>query len=320
MTTHLLEKKLAIGVDLGGTKLAVGLVDSEGAIKKQLFYLTDVKGGVHSIEEQIKLAVEELKMVANGAIAGIGIGVPGQIEKMTGFVHFAPNLQWRNIHIKANLEKQLNLPVYVTNDVRASAMGEWIFGAGKGYSDIVCMFIGTGIGGAVISDGVLLTGCKNSAGEIGHMIIDLYGPSCTCGSRGCLEAKAGGWGIARNAQSLALLNPEKATRLIQIAETIENISAKTVVEAFKEQDPMAKTIMEDICESLIAGATNVVNIFNPQILILGGGFVDGFPEIVKIIEEGLKKKALKIASKNLIVQKAALSKNAGVIGAATLSF
>jgi glucokinase len=142
--------------------------------------------------------VQNLRQGASPPVGGSGSA--GQIDPEHGMVRFAPNLGWHNVPFQSDLAGALGLPVVVTNDVRAATWGEWLHGAGKGCNDLVCLFIGTGIGGGVVSGGKMLSGCSNTAGEVGHMIINLHGPPCSCGSRGCFEALAGGWAIARQAR------------------------------------------------------------------------------------------------------------------------
>ncbi len=208
----------------------------------------------------------------------------------------------------------------VTNDVRAATWGEWIHGAGKGCDDLVCIFVGTGIGGGVVSGGKLLSGCSNTAAEIGHMTIDLNGPPCTCGHRGCLEALAGGWAIARRARQALSDHPSAAATLLRLAEgSPDAITAKTVAEASRAGDPLAKEIFDEVTRSLIAGAVSLVNALNPCRLILGGGVIEGVPELVERIAKGVSEGALPAAVEPLLVLPAKLRSDAGAIGAATLA-
>jgi glucokinase len=203
-------EKAAIGVDLGGTKVEVAYVDRAGRIRRRLQQPTDVQGGPERIMAQIagmghKLRQEEAELIP----VGVGVGVAGQITADTGVVRFSPNLNWQEVPLKDNLKAVLGLPVVVTNDVRAATWGEWLHGAGRAVEDLICLFIGTGIGGGVVSGGRVLSGASNTAGELGHITIDLHGPACTCGNRGCLEALAGGWAMARRARQ-AMADSEAA--------------------------------------------------------------------------------------------------------------
>lgn len=316
------EKTLAIGIDLGGTKISAALVDNSGKIIEQLLVSTDVSGGEKAVQNQLVTMVRQLNKSSN-SIVGIGIGIPGQIEKKTGVVVFAPNLKWRNVPLLENLQKEIKLPIIFTNDVRAATWAEWIYGAGKGCADIVCCFVGTGIGGGIVSDGRILDGASNTFGEIGHIVIDYNGPLCTCGNKGCFEAIASGWAIGKIAQDLAAGDPQRGHAILQLADgKIDHITAKIVTQAFYQNDPLAKKIIDNTKQVLIAGCVSLVNGFNPCRLILGGGVIEGLKDsgIIQEIEIGVKKNALKAATSNLEILPSFFRGDAGMFGAAALAF
>lgn len=313
--------KWAIGVDIGGTKIEVAHVTDAGSIQKLITTPTWVQGGSNAIEAQIISAVKELLKDVRTPPQGLGIGIAGQVTESSGVVHFAPNLNWNEVPLKTNLSKSLSMPIFVTNDVRAAALGEWIYGAGKGCSDLVCLFIGTGIGGGIVSGGRMLSGASNTAGELGHMVVAMGGPLCTCGNRGCLEALASGWAIAHEAQRAIQADPDSGLKLLEIAEgSLHAITAKTVAQAFHEGDPLSALIIEKMTQALIAGAVNIVNTLNPRRLILGGGVINGISELIFSIEQGVHRQALSAATKSLEVMPAKLRQNAGAIGAAAFVF
>lgn len=310
----------AIGVDLGGTKIEAGLVDDSGEVQKRLRVATDVNGGPAAVQEQIIALVKELIQEVKTPVVGMAIGVAGQIEAKTGVVRFAPNLVWNNVPLQENLRKALGMQVEVINDVRAATWGEWIYGAGKGCEDLICIFVGTGIGGGIISGGRLLTGCSNTCGEIGHMVIDFHGSYCTCGGRGCFEAQAGGWAIAKRAQDSIRSYGEAGLCMLRLAGgKIENVTAKVVVDAVKVRDSLAELVMEHTKQALIAGCVGLVNTINPCRLILGGGIIEGTPNIIPYIEGGIRQRALAAATHTLEVVPAKLHGEAGVIGGAALA-
>ena len=315
--------RLAIGVDLGGTKIDFGLVDETGRILHHERLETLVANGAQAIENKILDTVRSLQEKAEYPILGIGIGVAGQIDEQTGSVIFAPNLKWHNVPIRADIEKILELPVRIINDARALTMGEWQYGAGKGHQDILCVFIGTGIGGGVVSGGNLLVGGSNTFGEVGHMTIDFNGPLCTCGKKGCLESFAGGWGMAARARDAIEKNgrgPE-SQKILELADyKVDQVTANIVVRAYHEGDPFAQEIIEQVKEALIAGCASLVNAFNPSRLILGGGLIEGMPEIIEIIDKGVRRDALKAATKSFEVVRAKLGKELGVLGSAAVIF
>lgn len=212
------------------------------------------------------------------------------------------------------------MPVVVLNDVRAATWGEWLYGGGKGVDDLICLFIGTGIGGGVVSNGKVLTGSNNSAGELGHIIIDLQGPPCNCGNRGCLEAFAGGWAIARQAQNAVTSDPTAGASLLKLANgQLKAVTAETVSQAAQAGDLLSRNLMDQVTEALIAGVVSLVNAFNPHHFIVGGGVIEGQPELVKKIAQGVYARALKAATASLQILPAKLKGNAGVIGAAALA-
>lgn len=308
-----------IGVDLGGTKIELGVLDETGRILSQQRLKTLTEEGALAVQNQILEGIKIFQQELDEPVVGIGIGVAGQIERETGLVIFAPNLRWHRFPLQENIQQALQIPVYVTNDVRAITWGEWMYGAGKGCTDLLCVFAGTGIGGGVVSGGEFLTGCTNICGEIGHITIDLNGPLCTCGKQGCWESLAGGWGIAARAREAIEADREgNASRLLLklAGGQLNHVTAKTVVQASGEGDPLAQQLMEQVKKAFIAGCASLVNAFNPCRLILGGGVIDGMPEMVEWVDQGVRLIALQAATRSLEVVKAQLGKEVGVIGAA----
>lgn len=313
-------KRWAIGVDLGGTKILAAQVDSEGKIIRRIRAATDLSRGPEGVKDEIVSAAKQLALDAGTKPAGIGVGVAGQVDPKTGRVRFAPNLGWANEPFKEDLDRALGIPVVVTNDVRAATWGEWLHGAGRGYENLVCLFVGTGIGGGVVLNGRVITGCSNSAGELGHITIDMKGPQCRCGNYGCMEALAGGWAIAKQARDLALADPIAGSFLLEKVQGVaERITAKVVFEAARAEDPLALKIVDRVSQALIAGAVSLVNAFNPCLFILGGGVIKGYPELIKKIAEGVKQHALPPAREPLKIIRARLHNDAGVVGAAALA-
>ncbi len=315
------DKTWAVGVDLGGTKVEVARVDSAGKLHQRLRRPTNVKEGPEAVKREIVDLVRELQKLTGSAPIGVGIGLAGQIDPREGIVIFAPNLNWHNVPFQSELKQTLGLPVAITNDVRAVAWGEWLHGAGEGCDDLVCLFVGTGIGGGIVSGGRMLFGCSNTAGELGHITIDLNGPPCTCGQRGCLEALAGGWAIEKIAQEAVALEPSAGALLTELAgDKPGGITAKTVAEGVHAGDLLSLRIIERVAQTLVAGCTSIVNAFNPCRLILGGGVIEGLPQLVDRIDKGVRKRALPAATKSLQVLRAKLGGDAGVVGSATLAF
>jgi glucokinase len=321
----LAQETWAIGIDLGGTKVEVAAVDVNGRILRRLKRPTDVAGGPEAIIAEIAGMVRQLEETTlPSAPVGLGVGVAGQITAAGGVVRFAPNLNWREVALEDRLRQALDLPVVVANDVRAATWGEWLHGAGQGAEDLICMFIGTGIGGGVVSGGRMLSGCTNTAGELGHITVDIDGPQCSCGNRGCLEALAGGWAIARRAREAIRDAPPAGKALFEAAGLeeavgLEAIDTKVVAAAAQAGDPLARLLVNEVARALIAGTVGLVNAFNPCRLILGGGVMQGLPELLDRIAQGIRTSALNAASEGLEVLPAKLQNDAGVVGAATLA-
>lgn len=310
---------LTLGVDLGGTKIEASLVDIDGQIITSQRILTQPEKGPDGIIADIVHCINKCLGAVSKSAKALGIASAGQIEKDSGIVRFSPNLGWHNVPLRARLEEELEMPVIVTNDVRAATYGEWRYGAGKGVDDLVCLFVGTGVGGSVVSGGTLLEGCTNSAGELGHITIVADGRQCRCHNRGCLEAYVGGWAIAERAQSEVRSNPKAGQSLIELAGSIDQISAATVTKAYTDGDSLAQRIVGKTAQFMAAGLVGIVNAFNPCLLILGGGVIHGLPQYIALAEPILRLNALTSAVENLHISPATMGNKAGVIGAAALA-
>jgi glucokinase len=310
----------AIGVDLGGTKIDVAGVEASGKLRQRIRRPTQAERGPAAVKADLVAAIRTIKDSFYPLPVVVGVGVAGQIDSRNGRVRFSPNLRWQDEPFQEDLRLALGLPVVVTNDVRAATWGEWLHGAGQGCADLICLFVGTGIGGGVVSGGQILSGCSNSAGELGHITIDLSGPSCRCGKRGCLEALAGGWAIARRAQELIAQDPGAGAFLLEIAAgKLGAVTAEIVAQASQKKDSLALRIIDEAATALMAGAASLVNAFNPCRLILGGGVIEGLPEMVSRIERGVRQQALKAATESLQIMMSGLGNDAGVVGAAALA-
>lgn len=304
-----------MGVDLGGTKIEIALVDATGNIVTSQRIPTQREKGPDAVIDSMIDCARDCLTKANKSAQCLGIGVAAQVEKDTGKVLFSPNLDWHNVPIGKRLEDALSIPVIVTNDVRAATYGEWLYGAGQNIDDLVCLFIGTGVGGGAIIGGKLLEGHSNSAGELGHLTIVSNGRKCTCPNSGCLEAYAGGWAISKRAQEMVTNDPQKGQTLLSLAGSTNNISAITVTEAYNLGDLLAQHIVQETAQFLAAGVVAIVNALNPHMLILGGGVIQGLPAYIPMTDQLVRSNALKAASDDLHIVKAALGNKAAVIGA-----
>ncbi len=313
-----LDRRVAIGVDLGGTKIALGLVNATGKVLESDHLPTRAGRPASRIVEDIARRVELRWGARLPPRCPVGVGVAGQIDR-EGTVRFGPNLGWHNVPLQERLADLLGRPVAVLNDVQAATYGEWRHGAGRGIEDVVCVFVGTGVGGGVIADGRLYAGAFGTAGEFGHTTVEVGGRRCHCRNAGCLEAYAGGWAIARRAQEAVAAEPRRGARLVDLAGSRGKITSKTVEEGFLEGDPLARELVEETTRYLAAGLVSIVNAVDPGVLVLGGGVLEGFPAIVPELGRRVHAAALEAASRRLKVARAELGPMSGVVGAASFA-
>ena len=307
----------AIGIDIGGTKIEIAIATSSGKVENRILIPTQVVLGPQGILQEILSAVQKLLSQTSLKPEAIGVGMAGQIAAETGEVIFAPNLDWHHVPLGETIKNALNLPVVITNDVRAAAFGEWKFGAGRNCDDLLCIMIGTGIGGGIISKGRLMNGSSNAAGEIGHIIVDQNGPLCHCGNSGCMEAFAGGWALAKQMENL--LKNRKINSEYWTAFEGNEITGRMVLEAYKNGDPLAKEVIEQAQKALIAGTISLIHSFNPERIIFSGGIINGMPSLIDNIEAGVRAKALKASLKNLKFLPGQLKTDVGIVGAAAMA-
>jgi glucokinase len=311
---------LTLGIDIGGTKIDTALVDSSGKIIASHYRLVQTDKGVEQAIADIVDSVQICLRASGQKAAAVGVGVAGQIDKQSGIVLRSPNMpEWINVPLKERLAQALSLPVAIDNDAKAITRGEWLHGAGRGCDDLVCLFVGTGIGGGVVSGGRLIEGVHNTAGELGHLTVVAYGRQCHCPNEGCLEAYAGGWAIAERTQDIVRANPQAGGLLIALAGDTDHISALTVSQAYYKNDALAYRMVKDTSKYLAAGVVSIVNAFNPALIILGGSVILGIPDMVAMVEKRVKEHALQTPLKGLRIITAALDNKAGTIGAAALA-
>jgi glucokinase len=314
------ENLLTLGIDVGGTKIDTALVDSNGNIIAKHYRLVGSSKDPNKTMADIIDSVNICSTQSGKKAMALGLGVAGQIDKVNGVVRYSPNLPtWRDVPLKAELESVLRIPVIINNDVRVITWGEWQHGSGKGVDDLVCLFVGTGIGGGIVSHGHLMEGCQNTAGELGHITVVAGGRKCTCPNDGCMEAYAGGWAIAERARDAVRANSQAGRALIDLAGDIASITSITVSQAFKNGDPLAQRLVKDTSKYLAAGVVSIVNAFNPCLIIMGGGVIEGLPELVSLVEARVRTQALQTPVENLRFTKGSLGTKAGVIGAAALA-
>ena len=308
-----------IGIDVGGTNVKLALVSTEGKILYSDTIPTRTEMGfeytINSMKQAISNLMKETKTTKDD-IEGIGFGFPGQIDCKNGIVRLAPNIPgWVNVPIAEIMEKEFGIPTRVDNDVRCAALGELNFGAGVGCENLICITVGTGIGSGLIINGKLVRGASNAAGEIGHIKLEMNGgPLCGCGDRGCLEAYASGPSIVSMAEEY--ISGGKSTKYREMASP--DINPYIVSEAAKQGDPVARKIFTIMGEYIGVGLASVVNLLNPEKIIIGGGVADAGEILINPIKETLVKRAMPISGSAVEIVPAQLGNTAGVIGASLL--
>jgi glucokinase len=309
---------ITLGVDLGGTKINVGLIDANGQPLSVNASKVPESKDPDMVIEAISAGAEECFSKSGQKAQALGIGVAAQVDQ-EGVVRTSPNLGWRNVPLKKKLEQKLGLPVYMTNDVRAATWGEWKYGAGKGINDLALLFVGTGVGGGVVTGGKILTGCSNIGGELGHMTIVHNGRKCRCPNKGCLEAYVGGWAIAERVQEAIQTMSVEGKTILTLAGSVNYVTSIILNQAYRRGDLLARVLVQETGRYLATGIINIVNIFNPCRVILGGGVIEGIPELISIAKDIVSADALEPAIESLQIVKSSLGSNAAVIGAATLA-
>lgn len=265
-------KHLVLSLDLGGTQFRLALADEKGQLLRRYAALIYSEQGPEQAIRRIKDAITEmLSDIDPVALRGMGVAAAGLVTPGTGVLLTSPNLlSWYNTPLKEIFEQELQFPVWVGNDANLAAMGERRFGAGRGSDNLVYLTVSTGIGGGVITGGKLLLGSSGFAAELGHMTIDLNGPRCNCGNVGCLEVMASGTAIARLALE-KLSRGEASTITDLVAGDLRRVTAEVVCEAAGGGDALASAVMHTAATNLGIGVVNLVHIFNPELVIVGGG-------------------------------------------------
>jgi len=308
-----------VGVDLGGTKIYTALADLHGRILAEFRTPTKAREGPEAVIARIAETVHRvLKAVEGKAPAALGIGSPGPLDPETGVVYNSPNLGWDRVPLKKKLEELLEVPVLVDNDANLAALGEYSFGAGRGSRHMVYVTVSTGIGGGLILDGRIYRGAGGGAGEVGHMVLDPEGPPCGCGRRGCLEALASGTAMAARARELAAAGRGKAI-LREAGGAAGGITAVSVSRAAAAGDSEAAEIITRAGEYLGMGLANVINLINPDRLVLGGGALEAGEGIWAGMERELSARSLRPALDQVRVVRAGLGSRSGLMGAVALA-
>jgi len=314
---------LILGIDLGGTKILTSVINSQGEMLSRDHSITPAakgpEGVIQAIHASAQRAVEGASITMD-RITAVGVGAPGLADGKAGILFTSPNLPgWKDIPLRDILQEKFKKRAFLINDGNAAALGEYYFGAAKGTFHFIYVTISTGIGGGIVVDGKVLQGSRGFAGEIGHMTIADKGPPCHCGNRGCWEALASGTALAKAARKRIETGAD--TTILSLAEgKIDKVTAQTVQSAAEKGDPLANQLILKTAYYFGVGLANLVNIFNPEMIVIGGGLSNMGNRLLKPAYEEAQKRAFEQAYRTVRFLRAALGRNSGVLGAAAFAF
>ena len=311
-----------VGVDLGGTKILAGAFTSNLKCLGKTKLSTKASRGPDAVIERISRcildAIDECELNPK-QIRGVGIGAPGAVNTEEGTVIFAPNLQWEDVPLKKALEKELQLPVFVENDCNLCTLGVYEAELAAKPSHMLGMFLGTGIGGGIIINGKLYSGFNRTAGEIGHMILEVGGPKCGCGNRGCFEALAGRAALFRRIQADVRAG-HKTLLTDMLGPQLQDLRSGDLRKAIRKGDKYVERIVEEAAEYTGIAVANLINILNPEVVVLGGGVIDALEdEMMAIIVETAMDYAMPGTTKGIEIVASKLADDAGITGGAVLA-
>jgi len=314
------KKKYAVGVDLGGTSIKVGLVDEKGKITKRLSLDSCAEMGPEKVIAQIKMGIKEISKGKRSKFAGIGIGAPGAVKLKKGTVENPPNFPgWGKIHLGNILRKEFKCDVFVENDANAAAVGELIYGSGRKLKNFVMITLGTGVGSGIISEKKIFRGETGLAGEIGHVSIDFRGEQCKCGSIGCIEAYIGSnYLIERTKKKLEENNNSILYHLT--GGDLNLLTPKIISLAAEQNDEFAKSVIIDTGIKLGYVLSSTVHVLDISQFIIGGGLAGFGNLLLEAVENSIKERVMKTFRDRICVNAAKLKNDAGIKGASALVF
>ncbi|AJY77494.1 glucokinase [Paenibacillus beijingensis] len=311
--------KFLIGIDLGGTNIKTAIFDTEFKTILERSDPTEAEAGPAHVLTKIKNIIKEMLFqleINQTDMIGMGMGIPGLLDPDQGLSIFSPNFPgWENIHVVHEMKSEFTFPVFIDNDVRANLYGEWLFGAGAGHRNIVLITLGTGLGSGIVMDGKVLYGQTASAGEIGHMNMYREGRPCRCGSSGCLGRYVSAVGMVRT--FVEQLELGKASIVQQwVGGESAKITAQMISEAYDLGDELSIAVMHETGKTLGFGLSNVINLFNPELIIIGGGMSAAGDRLLNTVRDTIKAHSLKLSSQVCKVVQASMGARAGMVGAA----
>jgi len=301
-----MEKKYIIGIDLGGTNLKLALFDLKYKIKDKIALNTALYKKKETLISAIVNAVNgftKKHLLKNKNLLGLGLGVPGPVDAQKGIVHFFPNIPgWKEVNLKNILQKRLRLPIFLDNDANLMALAEARMGSAKSYKYAVCLTLGTGVGAGIIIGGKIYRGMANLAGELGHLPLNIKGPLCNCGGRACLESYIGN------------------RRILELAKDSfkRKISLEELSELAKKNNKKALKIWLKVAEYLGVALSGVINLLNPDCIVIGGGVANAGKVLFKQVKRTILKRAMPNQARQVKIYKAKLGSDAGLIGAAIM--
>ena len=315
-------KDYLMGVDVGGTKSLAVVFDDKfeclGRAKKSTKSQRGAAAVVDRIAAAVREAIDECDLQTK-QIRGIGIGAPGACDPETGTVLFAPNLVWKNFPLKKELEKQLDLPVFVENDCNIQALGVYEKELKAKPRHLVGIFLGTGIGAGIILDGKLFSGFNRTAGEIGHMVLEVGGPKCGCGNKGCFEALASRTAIFKRIEA-AVKDGQKTALVDMLGSDLEDMRSGDLRKAIKRGDKLVEKIVEEAAEYTGIAIANIINFLNPEVVVVGGGVIDALEEdMLAVIIETAHHYAMTGTDAGIEIIASKLGDDAGITGGAVLA-
>ncbi len=316
------DKDYLMGVDLGGTKVLAGVFDSRLQLRGTLKVSTKAERGPEAVIERIARcvieAVDECDLTLK-QVKGVGIGAPGAVDPETGRVIFAPNLGWEDVALEKELKKQLDVPVFLENDCNVCTLGVYEEELKSKPRHVIGIFLGTGIGGGLILHGELFSGFNHTAGELGHMVIDVNGPKCACGNKGCFEVFAGRGALFRKIQA-AVKDGQKTLLTDMLGPDLKDLRSGDLRKAMRRGDKFVEKIVEEAAEYTGVAVANLINLINPEVVVLGGGLIEQLAdEMMPIITKRAKANVMPGTGKGIEIIASKLGDNAGITGAAVLA-
>lgn len=311
--------KYYVGIDLGGTFIKGGIVSEDGRILFKDKIPTAVEKSFEGIASDIAEFAASLSKRAEVEIEAVGIGSPGTVDSKHGIVVYSNNINWKNANLGKAVSDKLNLPVSITNDANAAALGECFMGAGKNYKTVVLVTLGTGVGGGIVIDGKLFEGGYSAGAEIGHTLVKMNGERCTCGRRGCLEAYASATALIRQTKRAMTRYPE--SKMWQLCGgDLNAVEGKTAFDGLSCGDVIAKRVVNKYIDYLAAGLTDICNVFRPDAVLLGGGICAAGDVLLKPLKKKVEKAVFGgVEYAPIKILNASLGNDAGICGAARLA-